>query len=143
MPAKTVPAPERSELEACLGAALPVWDAFHPALVEAFGPCEEMWVPSKSPFGKAATICLKKRVLLYLIPEAPGFRVSIVLGEKAAEAALDSDLAVPFKKAVRGATKYPEGRGVHLAACQIGDLPGIVRLVGFKLGAGISLRTRS
>ncbi len=143
MPAKILPAPARSELESVLGEALPVWDAFLPALAQAFGPCEEAWVPSKSPFGKAATICLKKRVLLYLIPEAPGFRVSIVLGEKAAKAALASDIAEPIKKAVRGATKYPEGRGVHLNAPAAGDIPGIVSLVGFKLGAGNSLRTRS
>jgi len=54
-----------------------------------------------------------------------------------------AQLAEPIKKAVRGATKYPEGRGVHLNAPAAGDIPGIVSLVGFKLGAGNSLRTRS
>lgn len=136
MPAKTVPAPSRSELESALGASLPAWDAVSPALSQAFGPCETLWIPAaRLPFGKALALLHKKRVLLYLIPESPAFRVSIVLGEKAAEAALASEIAEPFKKAVREAPKYPEGRGVNLAACQIGDLPGIVQLVSFKLGA--------
>jgi hypothetical protein len=135
MPAKTVPAPTRSELEAALGASLAAWDAILPALAQAFGDCEEAWIPAaKIPFGKAAAICHKKRVLLYLIPDSSTFHISLVLGEKAVEAALASDLAELFMKAVRAAPKYPEGRGVRLDASEVADISGIVRLVGFKIG---------
>jgi hypothetical protein len=105
----TANAPTDAELAACLGAALPTWQAVIAAAGEQVGPLDLEWKPSKQGFGRVCLLKKKKRTLLYLTPEPGAARVAVVLGERALGLALAADLPEALEARFREARHYAEG----------------------------------
>jgi hypothetical protein len=76
-----------------------------------------------------------KRTFFYLTPGDGEFTVTLILGERATEAALAAD-DVPEvqKRALRDARPYQEGRGIRVPVRGTTDVPDVERLLAVKLG---------
>jgi hypothetical protein len=73
------------------------------------------------------------RTLFYLTPQASEIEVTVVLGERAAEAALAGRVRKELHAAIRSAEPYVEGRPVRVVVAGKADLAGVAELVAVKL----------
>ena len=126
------PPPSGAELRAALGPSHGVWLELIAAMKADFPLIEEAWRPSKVEFGRICLLRVGARTLLYLIPSAPGFDVSAVLGERAVELAMASDLPAAVKKQLAEARRYAEGRGVRIAMTSLNLVPVVRKLAAIK-----------
>jgi len=124
--------PSGAELGAALGPSHGVWLELIAAMKAEFPLIEEAWRPSKVEFGRICLLKVGARTLLYLIPSAPGFDVSAVLGERAVELAMASDLPAAVKKQLAEARRYAEGRGVRIAMTSLDLVPVVRKLAAIK-----------
>jgi hypothetical protein len=128
----TTDAPSADALASGLGAARDVWEAIIASLAERFPPLVQSWKPSKSDFGRMCLLTHKKRTLLYLTPENGTVVVALVLGERAAALALESDLPDGIKALIREARPYAEGRGIRFPVSSADGVPAVAQLVALK-----------
>jgi hypothetical protein len=124
--------PSTAELETALGKTYAVWQKLIADLAQDFGGLREEWKPSKLPFGQCCLLKQKDRTLLYLLPGASAFEISIVLGERAVAIALASDLSAGTKKMIAEARRYAEGRGIRFAVKSKAQIAEIRKLVVIK-----------
>jgi hypothetical protein len=124
--------PSRAELEAALGAALPLWHGMVQSVEETCSPLGQAWQPSKSDFGKMCLLQFKKRTLLYLTPDRDCVLLAVVLGEHAFNLALASSLPEAIKNLLLTAKPYAEGRGIRFSINSTEDLPTVAKLVEIK-----------
>jgi hypothetical protein len=116
-----------------LGGSIGLWSELVGAMAADYSPVESVWKPTKLEFGAVCLIKRKERTLAYLIPAAGVFEVSIVLGNRAAALALESDLRAATKNLVASARIYAEGRGVRFHIRSSDDVAAALRLVHFKM----------
>jgi hypothetical protein len=124
--------PSKEVLSAELGDASTFWDKIIEKLEEKYGALDKEWKPSKMKFGSICLLKLKKRTLLYLTPENAKIIVAIVLGERAVDLALKSDLPESIKTMIRETKPYVEGRGIRFPVNSSADIPVVCKLVEIK-----------
>jgi hypothetical protein len=73
------------------------------------------------------------RTLLYATPMAGVFEATVVLGERAAQAALAGGVSKALHASIRAAKPYVEGRPVRVIVKGEADLAGVEELVAVKL----------
>ena len=129
---KNVPAPGAQELADALGPAQKAWTAIVDAIGMDYPPLELEWRPSKSDFGLMCLLRQKKRTLLYMTPDAKSIVVAVVLGERAVETALASQLPQPIKDLISEARPYIEGRGIRFPVRTKKDVDIVLELVRIK-----------
>lgn len=115
-----------------LGPAQAVWDAISAALAERFKGLALEWKPSKSSFGWMCLAKHKKKTLLYMTPDKGKIQAAVVLGERAAGAALASGLPEAIKDMIRQARPYAEGRGIRFPVSSAADVDLVAELVAVK-----------
>ncbi len=125
-------APDPAVLAAEIGPAASVWDAVV-AAVQAIVPCDLDWRPAKLPFGVYAVLRKKDRNLVYLMPQPGAVEVRVMLGERAFGLATAAKLPARIKKLAGEAKIYPEGHYIQIAPATAADVPGIAKLVEYKL----------
>jgi hypothetical protein len=127
-------APASGELAKLLGKSHEVFQAL--ACGRVGTACE--W----KRYGKNAPWVLKvsqgERTLFYLTPQTKQFEVTVVLGERATEAALAGRVRAELHAAVRSARPYVEGRPVRVVVRGRSDLAGVAELVDVKLNPEVS-----
>jgi hypothetical protein len=125
--------PSEKDLAVKLGRALATWEELL-AWLDEKGIAKGEW-KSVSPkkYGWGLRPAFKKRTILYLGPCEGCFRVSFVLGNKAAEAARTSGLPKSLLKEISEAKRYAEGTGVRLMIRKPEDLTSVRKLVEIKL----------
>ena len=74
-----------------------------------------------------------ERTLLYATPRADAFEATVVLGERAAQAALGGRVSKKLHASIRTAKPYVEGRPVRVMIRDRADLAGVEELVAVKL----------
>ena len=74
-----------------------------------------------------------ERTLFYLIPQAKQFEVTVVLGQRATDAALAGRVRPELHATIRSAKPYVEGRPVKVVVTSMEDLAGVEELVAVKL----------
>ncbi len=72
------------------------------------------------------------RTLFYVTPQADQFEVTVILGERAAQAALGGRVREGLHAAIRSARPYVEGRPVRVVVAAEADLAGVAELVAVK-----------
>jgi hypothetical protein len=97
------------------------------------GVAHQEWKSSATKYGWSLRIKLKKRTIVYLGPSEGCFRVAFVLGDRAVEAARQSDLPAEIKDAIVAAPHYAEGTGLVLFVRHASDLIPIRQLVHLKM----------
>lgn len=73
------------------------------------------------------------RTLYYLVPHDGRFEVTVVLGERATDAALAGRVRPELHEAIRSAKAYVEGRSVTVPVSSAEDLAAVEELVAVKL----------
>jgi hypothetical protein len=74
-----------------------------------------------------------ERTLFYVIPQADQFEVTVVLGQRATDAALAGRVRPELHATIRSAKPYAEGRPVKIVVTGKEDLVGVKELVAVKL----------
>jgi Protein of unknown function (DUF3788) len=93
--------------------------------------CEWKRYGTKSPW--VLKVSEGDRTLFYVTPQANQFEVTVVLGERAAQAALAGRVRGELHAAIRSAKPYVEGRAVRVVVAGKADLAGVAELVAVKL----------
>lgn len=89
---------------------------------------------ASSPWVVKAT--LGERTLFYVRPDDGWFEVTVVLGERAAAAALGGRVTKKLHEAISSARRYAEGRPVRVKVKSEKDLAGVEQLIDVKLNPG-------
>jgi hypothetical protein len=121
--------PTDEELSTELGAARVLWNEL---LTELALPIQE-WNSYSPKAGWSLKLKLKKRTIVYLAPCHGSFRVAIVLGDKAMEAAHQLKLPKAVLRIIDEAPRYAEGTGVRLEIAARKDLAAVKKLAEVKL----------
>src|ERR1035438_1658075 len=121
--------PTDYELRAQLGAARVLWDEL---VAELALPIQE-WNSYSPKAGWSLKLKLGKRTIVYLAPCHGRFRVALVLGAKAVEAARQAKLAKAVLRIINEAPRYAEGTGVRLEIRARKDLAAVKQLAEVKL----------
>lgn len=93
--------------------------------------CEWKRYSKKAPW--ALKVSEGERTLFYLIPQANRFEVTVVLGQRATDAALAGRVRPELHATIRSAKPYVEGRPVKVMVTSEEDLAGVEELVAVKL----------
>jgi hypothetical protein len=125
--------PNAAELAAALGSASNAWNQFVAWLAAEHGVNVQEWKSISPKFGWSLQLKLKKRTIVHLSPCNNCFRVAIILGGKALEAAQQSKLPKSLTRAIADAPRHTEGTGVRLLVKSAVALPAIHKLVAIKL----------
>jgi hypothetical protein len=124
--------PSPGEISTALGPAENLWRQITHWVAEQGAP-EAEWKSFSSKYGWSLRMKQKKRTILYLAPCNGCFRVSFILGDKAVEAARQSNLPRNVVKEIEQARHYVEGTGISLIVRQPKDLGPVRNLVQIKM----------
>jgi hypothetical protein len=130
MPATAPPAPTDADIRAALGDTYPFWTE-----IIASVPVVPEWHYYGAKYGFSLKLLEKKRNLCFMTLGEGNIRFAVIYGEKAYARALESDLDEELKQMLRGARKYPEGRGVSLTVTSPEDVTRVRRLLEIKRGS--------
>ena len=125
--------PLQGELTAVLGEAAKLWDQLISDIRSRFDPLAEDWGYSGKKWGWALRLKHKKRAVLYLTPSNGFFYAGLSLGQKAVDAAHDSDLPTSVLDIIDNSQKFAEGRGVRLEVRSDLDVRAVGQLAGIKM----------
>ena len=93
--------------------------------------CEWRRYSKKGPW--VLKVSKGERTLFYLIPQADQFEVTVILGQRATDAALAGRVRPELHAAIRSAKPYIEGRPVKVLVTSQEDLAAVEELVTVKL----------
>lgn len=125
--------PGEKDIADVLGGADSLWRELKLSIASEFDGLVEEWVYSGKNYGWSLRLKQKKRAILYMTPLEQTFRVSLAFGEKAVQAAHQSDLPSPVLCAIDSAPKYPEGRAVRMEITGAEDIRIAARLSAIKM----------
>lgn len=128
--------PDAGVLRSTLGRSHAAWLALIAAVEGKVAPLRPEWVFAGKSTGWGLRMKHGERVIVYMTPRAGSFLVSFALGERAVEAALAARLPAHVRKAIEGAPRYAEGRGVRIEVRGKRDLPALAELARLKHESG-------
>jgi hypothetical protein len=125
--------PGARELAAVLAETADLWDELRSSLASRFDPLSEEWVFSGKKWGWALRLKHKKRAVLYMTPCGGYFTAGFAIGQKAFEAARQSDLPRSFLDVIDNSQRYAEGRAVRVDVRNAEDLGNVIQLATIKM----------
>ncbi len=125
--------PGVDELEETLGRTRVHWNRLVTHIAARYAPLDETWNFAGAKWGWSLRLKRKKRTVLYMTPCKKHFLVGFVLGEKAVQAARETDLPRSVLTVIDEAKKYAEGRAVLLEIRNQRDLEVAKRLAEIKM----------
>ncbi len=125
--------PQRGELTDVLGDAARLWDELISNVRSRFDPLTEEWGFSGKKWGWALRLKHKKRAVLYLTPSEEFFLAGFALGQKAVDAAHESDLPRTVLDIIDNSQRFAEGRGVRLEVRSESDVRVVSQLADIKM----------
>lgn len=128
-PAPESGAPEDDELANLLGRSYAAFQALAHGRVGV--TCEWKRYSKKGPW--ALKVSEGERTLFYLVPQANQVEVTVVLGQRATDAALAGGVRPELHATIRSAKSYVEGRPVKVVVTSDEDVAVVEELVAVKL----------
>jgi len=125
--------PNDDELREALGPAKAFWDQLLAELADQYNLVDREWNSYSRKAGWLLRLKLKKRNIVYLSPSQGCFLVSFALGEKAIQAARQSNLPQKVIKIMDEAKRYAEGTGVRFEVKKLKDIEIVKKLTAIKL----------
>jgi hypothetical protein len=125
--------PRDDELAAMLGSTFAFWNELKKRVASRFAPLSIEWGFTSRKTGWGVRLKREKRTILYMTPCKGYFTASFALGEKAVQAAHESDLPASVLKVIDSAKKYAEGRGVRLEVTSAEDVRSVEKLAVIKM----------
>ena len=119
--------PDDASLSAALRNTRPLWDE----LIRLSGGCGEWKFYSKTA-GWSYPVKQGKRTLFYMMPKEGFVQIVFVLGERAVEAAIMTDLPAKILDEIINARTYVEGRSLCVQLCEAADMETIRILLQIK-----------
>ena len=120
-------------------------------LIEKLGPTHHFWLqiqdfvyykypnglaewnyPGKK-YGWSYRIKDKRRAIIYFSPRENYFKIAFVLGQKAYDNIMNSEISMSIKDELKQAKKYAEGRGIRIDVLDNSNIAEIKKLVEIKL----------
>jgi hypothetical protein len=126
--------PSDADLTAALGPAREHWDQLIDA-AKKMGVGDQEWRSYSPKYGWALRLKQKKRNILYLSPGSGCFLASLILGDRAMDAARHCGLAKSALKVLDEATKYPEGTAIRIEIRKQKDTVAIKKLMTVKIAS--------
>ena len=125
--------PSEGEISEMLGQILPLWEGFKTFLEKKYPIISEEWKFYGRDSGWGLFVKNQSRTILYLYPGQGFFKVLFVFGEKAFEAAVQSDLPKEFIMKITQAKRRTEGRSFLTFVKTEADLDLVKRLTEIKM----------
>jgi hypothetical protein len=125
--------PTEDALAKALGRSWGSWTALEARLAEDHPPFRAEWKFYSAKSGWQRRLLRKKRTILWLSPRRKHFLASTAFGEKAADAAAESDLPEETKRMIGEAPRYAEGRAVRTEVRTRKDVDLVRRLAAIKM----------
>jgi hypothetical protein len=122
--------PDDNDLAEVLGRSKRFWDDLIRHIILEYEPVTQVWGFYKS---WSLRLIRKKRTILYLIPCERYFLCAFVFGQKATEAARQSNLPKDVMKTINEAKVYAEGRGFRLEVRKKQDIDTMNTLAAIKM----------
>lgn len=124
--------PDDTSLRDVLGDTYELWQEIKAEVKGRMAGVEEQWSYGGDKFGWSFRLKDKKRAIIYLLPRAGFFKVSMVFGQKAYEQITASDVPDFIKEELAAARVYAEGRGIRMIV-DAGLKDAIKVLIGIKM----------
>ena len=124
--------PTDDDLRDVLGKAFEVWTGLIASVDKRIGPVSQVWGYTSKTTGWGLRLKQKDRIILYMTPQRGRFLVSFALGEKAVAAARGHGLSADILKAIDGAPRYAEGRGLRVEVSDKRQVSDLVRIAQIK-----------
>lgn len=125
--------PSDADLADALGPAQELWEQLVSQIAETLDVEERDWNSYSVKAGWAMRMKHKGRNIVYLSPGTGSFMASFALGDRAVEAARNSDLPAKVIDIINAARRYAEGTGVRIEIRTPEDVASAVKLAGIKL----------
>lgn len=125
--------PTDVDLESALKGSFVFWNELKEQIASGFTPLTFEWGFTSKSTGWGLRLKHKERIILYMTPCEGYFLASFALGEKAVQAARNSELPASIVQVVDSARKYAEGRGVRLKVTSARDVRSIEKLAIIKM----------
>jgi len=125
--------PDETKLSEAIGALHGSWTEIRNYVKQVYPAVVEEWNFPGTKYGWSFRMKDKKRAILYLLPRDKYFMVAFVYGEKAASAALGSNISPEIKAIISSARVYAEGRGFRIEVRDETMLEDIKKLVDIKI----------
>ena len=126
-------APTDRDLIAELGPAKKYWDQLLTELAAECGLVMREWNCYSRKVGWSLRLQRRTRNIVYLSPHRGSFMASFSMGDKAIEAARDSELPKRVLKIISEAKAYPEGTAVRIEVSSSEDVEAVKKLAKAKL----------
>ena len=131
--------PSAAELAALLGGAYEAFLTRTQRGSDATGEWKRY--SKKSPW--VLKVSQRDRTLFYVTPKANAFEATVLLGDRATEAALRGRVSKKHHASIRAARRYAEGRPVRLMIRKEAELSGVEELVAVKLNPTVETKGSS
>ncbi len=115
-----------------LAGASSFWKDICKYVSSSFPNATEEWKYSGKKFGWSYRLKDQKRVIIYLLPRDSSMKISMVFGQKATDAVMNSTVSKTIKEELAGAKAYAEGRGIKIEVTKK-SLQDIKTLIDIKL----------
>jgi len=125
--------PTGADLSKALGPAKPVWDQLIADMADQHDVAIQEWNCYSPKAGWSLRLKRGKRTILWMAPCEGCFRVAVILGDKAVQAARRSGLSARVLRLIDQAERYPEGTGIRLHIKGPRDIPQVKKLAAIKL----------
>jgi hypothetical protein len=106
--------PSGARLKRIYGERYSYWNELALFIEDGFGKTKDEWKYYGPKSGWVGKLYLRKRNLLFFIPNKKYFTIGMVFGDKAVGAITKSDLPEEIISEIKDAKKYAEGRGFRL-----------------------------
>ena len=125
--------PRDTEVAEARESTYALWENLKSQIATQFDPLSVDWGFAGKNYGWSLRLKQKKRTVLYMTPRPGHFLVGFALGEKAVNAAHQSDLRKSALDIIDGAKKYAEGRGVRIEVRRGEDILDVVKIATIKM----------
>ncbi|RPJ83384.1 MAG: DUF3788 domain-containing protein [Acidobacteria bacterium] len=125
--------PTEAELSEVLGAASVLWDRLVSNLSEKHEVSIQEWNSYSKKAGWALKLKRKDRVIVYLSPAVDCFMAAFALGDRAVEAARQTDFPGEVIQTIDQARRYAEGTAVRIDVRTPEDVDVVEKLAVIKL----------
>jgi len=125
--------PDQATVLKVLAESAGLWTEFKSYLIEIAGPVKEEWKFYGQKLGWTMKVLLGKRNLFFMKPGDSFFAIAFVFGDRAVDAASESNLPESVKSSLLDSKKYMEGRGLRLEVKTSVELDIVKKLTEIKL----------
>ena len=124
--------PTDSDLAEALGRTKAHWDTIAEHVETSYDRITTTWIHYGKKYGWQLKFIIKKKVLLYLVPQKKSFIAVTAMPDRALPGLRDSALPPELIAEIEGSKKYPEGRIARVDVTAKKHVKTVERLVAVK-----------